>query len=229
MGTEGIPRMDELRPTDPLGAEWVTILLLGVVVLLALINTSSARKWRSLADGMFRIRLGKQALREEMDLQDRAFLGLLVVAVVVLTLFTWQAFTVHNVVVVFLSLVAAVGGIVLAHYVVMRVVGAVLRISAGVEEYLYMGFLLFILTGVLLLPVVMLIAYHPAWREALVVTGVCLLVALVLYRWLRGAWIGVGEGIPLRYIILYFCAAELLPVLLALDHWHAFMATPLTP
>ena len=39
------------------------------------------------------------------------------------------------------------------------------------------------------------------------------------YRWLRGVWIGLGEGVPLRYIILYFCAAELMPVLLAVHAW----------
>ena len=218
--------MDSLRPVDPLATEWVTFALLGLVLLLALINVSSARKWRSLADGMFRMRLGRQALREEMDLQDRAFLGLLVVAIAVLSLFAWQALTIKQVSVVSSSLALGVGGVVLAHYLVMRVVGGVLRISVGVEEYLYMGFLLFILTGVLLLPIVVLIAYRAEWRPGLVTAGMVVLVLLVLFRWVRGGWIGLGEGMPLRYIILYFCGAELLPVLLVMDHWQSVLGTP---
>ncbi len=97
-----------------------------------------------------------------------------------------------------------------------------MRVSAGVEEYLYTGFLIFILTGMAMLPLVVLIAYRSAWRPGLILAGVVVLVLLLLYRWLRGAWIGMGEGVPLRYIILYFCAAELLPVLLAIDHWRRY-------
>jgi hypothetical protein len=188
---------------------------------MALINMSSPRKWRLLGRSMFSMRLGRQALREEMDLQDRAFLGLLLVATGVLALYGWQALTVHGLAPVFPSLVAVVAGVVLAHYLVLRTVGALMRVSAGVEEYLYTGFLLFILTGMVMLPLVVLIAYRSAWRPGLILAGVAVLVLLLLYRWLRGAWIGMGEGVPLRYIILYFCAAELLPVLLVIDHWRS--------
>jgi len=215
---QGTP-LDSLRPVDPLSSEWVTVLLLLVVLLMALINMSSPRKWRLLGQSMFRMRLGRQALREEMDLQDRAFLGLLLVATGVLALFGWQALTVQGVAPVFPSLVGFVAGIIVAHYVVLRTVGALMRASAGMEEYLYTGFLLFILTGMAMLPLVVLIAYRSAWRPGLIVAGVVVLVLLLVYRWIRGAWIGLGEGVPLRYIILYFCAAELLPVLLVVDHW----------
>ena len=213
--------LDRLRQADPLSAEWVTVVLLVVVFLMALINMSSPRKWRLLGRSMFSMRLGRQALREEMDLQDRAFLGLLLVATGVLALFGWQAFTVQGIAPVFPFLVALVLGVILAHYLVLRAIGALMRVSAGVEEYLYTGFLLFILTGMAMLPVVVLIAYRPACRPGLILAGVVVLVLLLLYRWLRGAWIGMGEGVPLRYIMLYFCAAELLPVLLVIDRWHS--------
>ncbi len=213
--------LDRLRPADPLSAEWVTVVLLVVVFLMALINMSSPRKWRLLGRSMFSMRLGRQALREEMDLQDRAFLGLLLVATGVLALFGWQALTVQGIATVFPSLVAGVAGIIVAHYLVLRTLGVLMRVSAGVEEYLYTGFLIFILTGMAMLPLVVLIAYRSAWRPGLILAGVVVLVLPLLYRWLRGAWIGMGEGVPLRYIILYFCAAELLPVLLVIDHWRS--------
>ncbi len=213
--------MDKLRMLDPLNAEWVTLVLLAAVGLMALINRSSPRKWRLLASSMLQMRLGKQALREEMDLQDRAFIGLLVVAAAVLALFGWQAFMVSGVSWAFPRLLMVVCGIILGHYLVLRAVGSVLGVAKGIEEYLYTGFLLIILTGILLLPIVTVIAYRAEWRQGLVVAGGGVMLVLVLYRWLRGAWIGLGEGLPLRYIILYFCAAELLPVLLLLDHWRS--------
>lgn len=210
-----------LRTADPLTAEWVTLVLLGVVALMALINVSSPRKWRLLGQAMFRMRLGKQALREEIDLQDRAFLGLLLVGTLVLSLFGWQALTVKGFDSGFPMLVLAVAGMVLAHYVLLRIVGSLMRAAPGVEEYLYTGFLIFILAGMVLLPIVTFMAYQAPWRSGAMLVGAALLGLLLLYRWLRGAWIGVGEGVPLRYIILYFCAAELLPVLLVIDHWRS--------
>ncbi len=211
--------VDTLRAVDPLAAEWVTVLLLAVVALLALINMSSPRKWRLLGQSMFSMRLGKQALREEMDLQDRAFLGLLLSGTAVLALFGWQVITAGGGGSSFPLLAATVCGVVLAHYLLLRIVGGVLRSAVGVEEYLYTGFLIFILAGVALLPVVVFTAYRAPWRPGTIVVGSVVLGVLLLYRWLRGAWIGVGEGLPLRYIILYFCAAELMPVLLVIQHW----------
>jgi len=210
---------DTLRASDPLNAEWVTVVLLFVVVLLALINVSSPRKWRLVGRSMFQMRLGKQTLREEMDLQDRAFLGLLLVGCTVLALFGWQFMTISGVPSAFPALTLAVLGVVLGHYLLLRLVGALMRTSPGVDEYLYTGFLIFILAGVVLLPVVVFGAYHAAWRPGALLVGWGLIVLLLLYRWFRGAWIGVGEGIPLRYIILYFCAAELIPILLGIQQW----------
>ncbi|MBK6370210.1 MAG: DUF4271 domain-containing protein [Flavobacteriales bacterium] len=212
---------DHLRNLDPLNAEWVTAVLLLVLLVLALINTSSHRKWRSLGRSMFRMRLGRHALREEMDLQDRAFLGLLVVGATVLALFAWQALVLAGHGSSFPLLVGLVAGVVLGHYLLLRLLGGLLRAAPGVEEYLYTGFLIFILAGVLLLPLVAFMAYQAHWRPWVLVVGLSLLAALLLYRWFRGAWIGVEEGIPLRYIILYFCAAEILPVLMVLHHWRS--------
>jgi hypothetical protein len=168
---------------------------------------------------MFSLRLGKQALREEMDLQDRAFLGLLAIGTTLLALFGWQVMELQRAGSSFPSLVGVVLAVVLGHYVLLRILGHMLRIDHGMQEYVYTGFLLFILAGLLVLPLVVFIAYQPTWRSWAVAGGGLVLGLLLLYRWLRGVWIGLGEGVPLRYIILYFCAAELIPVLLVIDHW----------
>lgn len=210
---------------DPLNAEWVTVVLLLVVVLTVVIQVGSPRKLRLLGQSMFSMRLGKQALREEMDLQDRAFLGLLLVGTTVIGLFWWQYLAVAGGAPPYPALLGLLLAVVLGQYVLLRSVGILLRIRDGVEEYAYTGLLLFILAGLVLLPLVVFIAYQPAWRQGAVSGGGAALVLLLLYRWLRGVWIGWGEGVPLRYIILYFCAAELIPVLLVIDHWRTTSST----
>lgn len=219
MGTAILPTTDALRARDPLNAEWVTVVLLLVVLLMALIQVGSPRKWRLLGQSMFSMRLGKQVLREEMDLQDRSFLGLLTIGITLLALFGWQVLTLRGGGPTFPMLAGVVVAMVLGHYVLLRVLGAMLRTHNGMQEYTYTGLLLFILAGLALLPLVVFVAYRPDWRPWAVAGGGAVLGLLLLYRWIRGAWIGFGEGIPLRYIILYFCAAELMPVLLVMDHW----------
>ena len=207
---------DRLRAIDPLNAEWVTIVLLIVVLVLALTNVSSPRKWRLLAQATFRMRLGRQTLRDEVDLRDRTLVGLLLLAVAVLAMFGWQADTLSAAgpgmtYPEWLGLVAAV---VLVQLLVLGVLGALVNTDGGVSEYTYTGLLLFVLAGLVLLPVVAVTAYRAEWRSEGLLVGTLLLVVLLLYRWVRGGWVGWGVGTPLRHIIIYLCAAEILPVLL---------------
>lgn len=216
-----LPAADVLRAKDPLNAEWVTAVFVLVLLLVALIQVGSPRKWRLLGRSMFSMRLGKQALREEMDLQDRAFLGLLAIGITLLAMFGWQVLSLGRHGASFLMLAGVMVAVVLGHFVVLRSLGSVLRIDQGVQEYIYTGFLLFILAGLAVLPFAVVMAYQPTWRPWALWGGGAVLAILLLYRWLRGVWIGLGEGVPLRYIILYFCAAELMPVLLVIDHWRS--------
>jgi hypothetical protein len=213
---EPAAEMDLLRPLDPLNAEWVTLLLLIAFFMLAVINMNSPRKWRLLSQAMFRKRLGRQALREEVDLRDRTFVVLLLVAVAVLALFIWQLVTFATAAVppAFPAILVGALALVAAQAMLVWLLGALVKADGGLLEHLYSGLLLFILAGVLLLPLVVLIAYRPEWRAPLFWTGMVVLVSSLLFRWLRAIWIGSGEGVPARYIIIYLCGAEILPLLL---------------
>ncbi|MEO8588825.1 MAG: DUF4271 domain-containing protein [Flavobacteriales bacterium] len=223
-----LAQLDHPRPVDPLNAEWVTIVLLAVFALLAMTNLSSPRKWRLLAHAMFRMRLGRQALREEVDLQDRTLIGLLLAAAGIAALFTWQAM-VHTgggvEVPSYLALVGLFAGGVLAQGLLLRSLSGLLQVDHGLDEFLYTGILLFILLGAVLLPLTVLIAYQVEWRSTALVVGAIAVGLLFLYRWVRGVWIGVGEGVPFRHILFYLCAAEILPVLLLLRAYRH----PITP
>lgn len=213
------PETDQLRHMDPLNAWWVTVLLLFVLVVIAITNVSSPRKWRLLAQAMFRMRLGRTTLREEIDLRDRTLVGLLIAAVCVLGMFAWQAasrtgFPDAPSYPVWAGMVA---GLVLLHSVLIIIIGAIMRVDNGLLEYMFTGLLIFILAGMVLLPVVALVAYRPEWRGHLLLSGGVLLGLLLIYRWVRGAWIGWGEGVPGRYIIIYLCTAEIVPLLLLID------------
>ncbi|WKZ65312.1 MAG: DUF4271 domain-containing protein [Flavobacteriales bacterium] len=206
-----------VRPEDMLSEEWVTACYLGCLVLIAAINTGSPRKWRVLWQAAFRMRLGRQALREELDAGDRTVLGLLAVAVVAIAMLLWQCAMVFGRAVPpsFLLCAAAVAAVLAIQSVLLRGLAFLAKADAGAREYRYTGSLLYSALGVALLPLVILSSYRPHWRPALLGGGLALLVMILLYRWVRCLWIGAGEGVPFRYIILYLCGAEILPLLLA--------------
>ncbi len=207
--------MDPLRNLDPLNAEWVTLVMLAAFFMLALINKNSPRKWRLLTQAMFRKRLGRQALREELDLRDRTFIGLLVVAICVLAMFIWQVVVLATETApYFPHIMLAVLAVVIGQALVIHGISAMVKADGGLEEHLFTGLLLFIMAGVLLIPLVLLIAYRNEWRLPLLITGGVVLISSLIYRWLRAIWIGAGEGVPSRYIIIYLCGAEILPLLL---------------
>lgn len=212
-------RPDPLRAIDPLNAEWVTIVLLVVVMVLTFTNVSSPRKWRLLAQALFRMRLGRQALREEVDLRDRTLLGLVLVALSVLALFGWQSDTLYAAGPGFsyLQWTGVLAALVVGQSVVVGFVNRLVGHDGGLTEHLYTGLLLYVLGGLLLLPVVALVAYRVEWRPVAVMTGSVVLGLLLLFRWLRGLWVGWGEGASIRHIILYLCAAEIMPVLLLIS------------
>jgi hypothetical protein len=207
------------RFNDPLGTEWVAALLLLVLVLLAYTNVASPKKWRLLRGAFLTLRLGRQVMREDLDLQDRTLIGLLVGALLVVALFAYQSLVLLGVVPTgiegFLRVLGISVGVLVGQVLLLRSLGVLFQGDGGLQEYIYTVVLITVLLGLLLLPVVVLVAYQPAWRLPLLMGGSVLLALLVLYRWVRALVIGVGEGVPPRHVFLYLCAAELLPVALA--------------
>ena len=213
--------MDALRAQDPFNAEWVTGLLLLVLGVFAWTNLNASRKWRLWLRNMFRLRLSRQALREDVDIQDRAFLGMLLAAMLILALQFhqhwqwWAGASAPG----YLDVLMAVATVVLAQALLVRLVAMLAGSNRGLVEYGSTGLLIIMLNGVLLLPLVSLSAYQADLRGVLIPVGGGVVVLMLLYRWLRGAWVALGEGIPGRYIILYLCAAEVVPVLLLAQVW----------
>lgn len=219
----------QLRGNDPFAAEWATGVFISCLLILATINLGSPRKWRVLRQAALRLRLGRQILRDEVDTSDRNLIGLLGVATASTAMLLWQAsmtlmpMYAPEYWLVFVGL----GALLVLQALALKITSALARSDGGITEYLYTGTLLYAAVGIALLPIVVLAAYQPAWRGAMLGAGLILSSAGLLYRWVRGAWVGLGEGVPLRYIFIYLCAAEMLPLALALHHlWNSQPPAP---
>lgn len=206
-------------PDDPCTALWATGIFVCCLAILATVNIGSPRKWRVLRQAALRLRVGTQALREEADAGDRAVLGLLAVAVAALSMLLWQATVTHSAEEApsFLHFFIGTAVVMAAPTLLLRLIALLARADAGISEYLHTGKLLHAAVGIAILPLTMLAAYQAPWRAGLILTGLAILGVAIMYRWLRGARIGLDAGVPMRFVLLYLCAAEIGPLLIALN------------
>lgn len=215
--------MDQLRAVDALGSGWIAALLVLAFGVLAWVNMVSPKQWAVLSRSFVAFRLGHYRLREDLDIRDRTLTGLMVLATLVMALFAYQ-------VLLFLGWTApgaaafgriamVVAAVVLGQLLLLRLVAAIPDGDGGLAEYLYTVIVLHVVMGLLLLPVVILMAFpaEVAWRNWIWPIGVSVVAVVVVFRWVRAVVIGLGNGTPLRYIFLYICALEILPVSLALE------------
>jgi hypothetical protein len=225
--------MDQLRAVDALGAGWIAAVLVLAFGVLAWVNMVSPKQWTVLSRSFAAFRLGHYRLREDLDIRDRTLTGLMVLATLVIALFAYQ-------VLLFLgwtspglaafgriALVAA--GVVAGQIILLRLIAALPEGDGGLTEYLYTLIVLHVVLGLVLVPAVILMAFPAkvAWREWIWPAGVAIAAAVVVFRWVRAFAIGVGNGTPLRYIFLYICTLEILPVGLAIERaWHFASPSP---
>ena len=233
---------ETLLATDPLAGDWILLVMLAALGMLGWINLVSPKKWRLLTRSFFSFRLGRQSLRDELDLQDRTLIGLAVMASAAVALFGYQFTVLVGHLPPGIGLWAKLFGVFLlvlvAQVLLVRLAGRLFQADGGLSEYLYTLLLLHVVLGVALLPVTASIAWpHDVststtrpdeilWRVWGVRLGAVLVALVTVFRWIRAAVLGLGEGVPLRYVFIYLCALEILPVALACQQALRFLSQP---
>lgn len=221
--------MDQLRTVDTLSSGWLAGVLFLALGILAWVNMVSPKQWGVLARSFGALRLGKHRLREDLDMRDRTLTGLVVLSTVMIAMFVYQVLLYHgwieHGIMGFSRILLVVAVVAVAQVAFLRAIALLPATDSGTEEYLYTMILMHVVMGLLLLPVVTLMSFpgEVAWREWAWILGVAIIAVTILFRWVRATTIGLGNGVPLRYIFLYLCALEILPVALALEHARQFV------
>lgn len=216
--------MDVLRGTDPLSGDWMALVVVLAAGLLGWINVVSPKKWRLITITVFGLRLGRQSMRDDVDLQDRTLVALMIMSMGILALFLYQWGALYGGGaqgpgawgrIFGLCLTLSVGQVLL-----LRMLGLLFRGDGGSTEYIYTLLLLNVALGLALLPLVALMAWphQLTWRPWIGAVGLILLGAMLVFRWIRAVLCGRGGGLSTGYVLLYLCALEILPVALALQH-----------
>ncbi len=215
------------RSAEPFNAftlDWFTIVLLGMIMLLTWFKVFYYKIFSQLWDAFFSLTTTNQIVRDESVLLQRASLILSVIAYFVSGLFVYQVSLVlgwnhyllpggFNRFILFALIIALAYSIKM---ILLRFLSVVFKIEKPVATYIFNIFLVNMVIGLLLFPVLILIAYLPAsYRYYIVISTLLILALLVTYRIVRAVGIGLTiQRFSLFYLFLYICSFEIAPLLI---------------
>jgi hypothetical protein len=206
------------RPVDPTNANWwVAGVLFTCFTMLVILRVFDHRRLLQLFNGMLRQSSVSLLYREEYALTGRVSILLLINYLLVVPLFIWQVCQYMQLEVEGLAgfgltmLAFAVAYFV--KIVTTRILGLIFEMREAAAEYSYNILLFNKTTGLVLFPLVLLIAYaHQVPPHILIYTGLLILLIMLIYRLLRLILIGLSaSNVSFFYIILYLCTLEILP------------------
>ncbi|MFW6257709.1 MAG: DUF4271 domain-containing protein, partial [Prolixibacteraceae bacterium] len=209
------------RPVESSGYDWVTLVLLVAVALFASVRTT----WNKYLSSLFHSTVNySTALRmyqeKNNSLQQGAFM-LDVLFYIILSVFAFQVLNYFNVGIpyqnfyLYLFCLAGIVTYFLAKKTIYRFMGVVIEKRSETGEYLFNADNFKRVAGLILLPMVAVIAYYPYGNENFpVIAGMAVLVFLYSLLVLRGFVILLRKQFSIFYLFLYFCTLEFLPLVL---------------
>ena len=214
--------LDVTRVVEPVGQEWALIVFLLLFGGLAWVRVVDTRRFGALLRMFVYQRFLRQAVREEELLGSG-------ISMVFTTVFVssgafllyhlmggnsknWFSFELTGVL-LFLLLVAAVFLTYLVKYSVVKLIQFVFDVDRGLNEHLYNTWLLNVVLGIVLLPIVLVINFSSWQGASYLMWGALGLVGVFfLYRLIRGIRTGIGQKVSIFYLFIYLCSLEILPL-----------------
>lgn len=194
-------------------------MLVIVILVLAVIRYNYPKRFVRLGQTIFRARLLRQLMREELVLSHRTSLALTIIFAANAALLVYLAAKNYGWVPYrefeFWFFPIVFGVIILLYLwklIMVRLIQFFFSVDAGLSEYLVFSLVFNMLLGLVWLPFI-LVALVTLQQTVQIVLAVCLAMFLVGYviRLGRGVLIAREQHIFSVYIILYLCALEILP------------------
>lgn len=197
-------------------------LLTGVVLYLALVKLLFKKYMNNLFAVFFKVSLKQKQMREQLLQSPLPSLLLNIFFVVsggIYINFLLRFYNFHgtdNLWYLIFNSTIALGLVYLVKYIFLKFIGWVFHISEAIDTYTFVVFLVNKLLGILLIPILILLAFSaPPLTSVLITLSFTLVTVFFFYRYI------VSYG-PVRkeikvsqlHFLLYLCAFEIIPLLL---------------
>ncbi len=101
-------------------------------------------------------------------------------------------------------------------FLALKLIGWISGMQAAADQYIFVIFLINKITGILLIPLVVLLVFSPSyWVNTIIISSYCIIGILFLLRYLRSYGLLQNQvKITGTHFLLYIIGMEILPILL---------------
>lgn len=211
--TQAVPRNNQ--PGD-----WPTILLLTCLVLFAWVRFFHTRRLKQIYQAFAGMHFTNQMTREGNLFHERLSIPLQTIALSSVSYFIYQIFqhfellpkTIETDFKDYLIVFGLLTALWVVKLFAVRINGLLFKTTHSALAYNQNMLVYLIMTGLLLLPVIILQTYLPS--QVFILAGMTLLGVMLLLWIIRAISIGLAEtGFSVLHLFLYLCSFEFLPVL----------------
>jgi hypothetical protein len=208
-----------LRPPIHFFEDWMVIVLLVLLSLMAYFNVVYPTKMKNVFKAFRSDIAMRQFMREETNI-PRPYLFLTFQHAVLLGLLWvlfYQAFIYSTALPWWVSLVSALSVLLIygLKWISFQLVKWFSEGDFTLTEYQYRTFATNRLLAILLYPLIILAALSSIQHAYIYIGGTSIVIGLLIsWRILKGAWVAFTNNVPLFYIFFYICTLEILPVLI---------------
>jgi hypothetical protein len=201
--------------------DWIAGIIILCLVLLSWIRIYFGKYFSQALQGLINFQISEKLFSDKNLLLQRVFTMLNLNFLLIGGLFVYLTFDHFKIDIFhyspFLNYLLFIGGIVsllIIKYLSTVAINWLFPKRTLLQEYFYQVQQFYKSLGLILLPLVIAIAYfNTPMGKNLIWPGIVLVIMLFIYRFFRGYKIIIHKDIKLFYLILYFCALEILPIL----------------
>lgn len=204
--------------------DWLTFTIITIVALFTWYRQIYHRMLIQLINAFFSMATTNQIVRDESVLLQKASFNASVFAYLVGGVFLyqvsiaygWQNYLLMEGFIRFILFAFVIALLFSFQMIALRLLSTFFKSEKPVSTYIFTIFLFNLMAGLVLLPLVILIAYAPVeYRMILIRIGLIILALIFLYRVARVFIIWTTQlRAPVFYLFLYLCAVEFAPLLL---------------
>ena len=208
-----------LRPPIHFFEDWMVIVLLVLLSLMAYFNVVYPTKMKNVFKAFRSDIAMRQFMREETNI-PRPYLFLTfqhAVLIGLLWVLFYQAFIYSAALPWWVSLLSALSVLLIygLKWISFQLVKWFSEGDFTLTEYQYRTFSTNRLLAILLYPLIILAALSSIQHAYIYIGGTAIVIGLLIsWRILKGAWVALTNNVPLFYIFFYICTLEILPVLI---------------
>ena len=199
---------------------WSLLVGLMCVTFLLLLKVYYSKFTRQVVSTVVNFQLAEKMLREKNIVGRRAFLIMNLNYVLVISLFIhllgvhWGIKLTNGYFLDYLVTLGVVAGVLILRLILFYIAGFLFDKLPQVNQHIHINYLVNKNLGLILLPLAFASIYTAARiSEILLYTGIIIILAATLYRFIRVFQIIIRD-VFLFYAILYLCTLELLPIVL---------------